>query len=638
MTKKKKKSKSPPKDGQGLSTLIKVLLFVSVFLVIATFVEPSPNSLKKTYSELKSAIKSGAVKKVWLSPELIGAELSDAKKTAWVAERIGDDPTLIPLLEEKGVVYESKMQINWLRDFLLSWVLPIVFLLFISQFFFSRLFKQGASTGVMSFGKSRAKLVDEDQKQKITFADVAGCDEVKEELQEIISFLKSSDKYLAIGGKIPKGVLLMGPPGTGKTLIARAVAGEANVSFFQISGSDFVEMFVGIGAARVRDLFAEAQKKSPCIVFIDELDAVAKSRGASAMPANDERENTLNQILVEMDGFDNHAGVIIMAATNRPEVLDPAILRPGRFDRQILVDRPGLKGREEILKVHTRKVKVAPGVDYKELASRTPMFSGADLANLVNEAALLAVRKGQTLVTRDCFEEAIDRVVAGLASKSRILPESEKKTVAYHEVGHAVVAHFSGSDDKVHRISIIPRTSGALGFTMQIPEEERHLLTVQQLRTKIRTLLGGRAAEKVFIGEVTTGAHDDLKRASEIIRRMIAEFGMSETLGLVSLGQQSAMYEGNPFVRNEYASISESVAQALDAEMKKILDEEFQFACEILRDKSSMVEKMVKVLLDKETIESQEIHALLGPSKIRVQENIAELPLPKLPHSPEATV
>ncbi len=638
MTKKKKKSKAPPKEGKGLSTLIKVLLFVSVFLVIATFVEPSPNSLKKTYSELKSAIKSGAVKKVWLSAELIGAELSDAKKTAWVAERIGDDPTLIPLLEEKGVIYESKMQVNWLRDFLLSWVLPIVFLLFISQFFFSRLFKQGASTGIMSFGKSRAKLVDEDQKQKITFADVAGCDEVKEELQEIISFLKSSDKYLAIGGKIPKGVLLMGPPGTGKTLIARAVAGEANVSFFQISGSDFVEMFVGIGAARVRDLFAEAQKKSPCIVFIDELDAVAKSRGANAMATNDERENTLNQILVEMDGFDNHAGVIIMAATNRPEVLDPAILRPGRFDRQILVDRPGLKGREEILKVHTRKVKVAPGVDYKELASRTPMFSGADLANLVNEAALLAVRKGQTLVTRDCFEEAIDRVVAGLASKSRILPESEKKTVAYHEVGHAVVAHFSGSDDKVHRISIIPRTSGALGFTMQIPEEERHLLTVQQLRTKIRTLLGGRAAEKVFIGEVTTGAHDDLKRASEIIRRMIAEFGMSETLGLVSLGQQSAMYEGNPFIRNEYASISESVAQALDAEMKKILDEEFQSACEILRDKSTTVEQMVKVLLDKETIESQEIHALLGPSKVRVQEKIAELPLPKLPHSPEANV
>lgn len=616
MARKKKTASQKNSPKAGYSTALKILLFVSAFLVMATFFEPSTETTKKTYSEIKNAIKDGQVKKVWMSPDTIGAEFNDTKKHSWVAERVDNDTTLIPLLEEKNVAYESKLQANWVKDFFLSWVLPIIFLLFISQIFFSRMFKQGTSTGIMSFGKSRAKLVDDDQKKRITFVDVAGCDEVKEELQEIISFLKSPEKYLAIGGTIPKGVLLMGPPGTGKTLIARAVAGEANVSFFQISGSDFVEMFVGVGAARVRDLFAEAQKKSPCIVFIDELDAVAKSRGMGALSTNDERESTLNQILVEMDGFNNHAGVIIMAATNRPEVLDPAILRPGRFDRQILVDRPALKGREEILKVHAKKVKLTDGIDFKELASRTPMFSGADLANLVNEAALLAVRKGLTVVTKECFEDAIDRVVAGLASKSRILPDSEKKTVAYHEIGHAVVSHFSGSSDKVHRISIIPRTSGALGFTMQIPEEERHLLTVKQLRIKIRTLLGGRAAEKVFIGEVTTGAHDDLKRASEIIRRMVGEFGMSETLGLVSLGQKSELYEGNPFVKNEYAPVSEKVAEAVDAEMKKILDEEFEMACTLLKQNSHVVEKMVQILLEKETIENTEIAALFNETYV----------------------
>ncbi|MEZ4814929.1 MAG: ATP-dependent zinc metalloprotease FtsH [Bdellovibrionota bacterium] len=610
MSKKKKPRKKIKK--RSYSTPLKILFFFGSFLLIASFFESSPATEKKTYSEIKAALRADKVKKVWLSSELIGAELKTPGTKQWVAERVGEDATLIPLLEEKDVVYESKAQGDWLKDFLLSWVIPIIFLLAISQFFFSRLFKQGTSSGIMSFGKSRAKLVDQDQKERITFADVAGCDEVKEELQEIISFLKSSEKYLDIGGKIPKGVLLMGPPGTGKTLIARAVAGEANVSFFQISGSDFVEMFVGVGAARVRDLFSEAQKKAPCIVFIDELDAVAKSRSTGLMTSNDERESTLNQILVEMDGFDNHSGVIIMAATNRPEVLDPAIMRPGRFDRQILVDRPGLKGREEILKVHTRNVKIGPGIDYKEIASRTPMFSGADLANLVNEAALLAVRKGYSIVTRQCFEEAIDRVVAGLASKSRILPESEKRTVAYHEVGHAVVAHFSGSLDKVHRISIIPRSNGALGYTMQIPEEERHLLTTQQLRSKIKTLLGGRAAEKVFIGDVTTGAHDDLKRASDIIRRMISEFGMSETLGLVSLGQQSEMYQGNPFIKNEHAPISENTAQLFDQEMKKILEEEFESACEILEKNAFVVEKMTAVLLEKETIENEEIQRLFA--------------------------
>jgi cell division protease FtsH len=609
--------RSPDPEKKGLSTLLKVSLFLSAFLLLATLLDPPAPSEKKTYSEIKTAIKEGKVQSLWISSDSVGAVLKDSEKKHWVAERVPDDSTLIPLLEENHVSYESRMQVGWFRDFLFSWILPILFLIFIFQFFFSRLFKQGASTGIMSFGKSRAKLVEQDQKNRVTFADVAGCDEVKEELQEIVSFLKSPEKYHAIGGKIPKGVLLMGPPGTGKTLIARAVAGETSVTFFQISGSDFVEMFVGVGAARVRDLFIEAQKKAPCIVFIDELDAIAKSRGGNAFSSNDERENTLNQILVEMDGFDNHNGVIIMAATNRPEVLDAAILRPGRFDRQILVDRPGLKGREEILHVHTRKVKVDKDIDYKEIASRTPLFSGADLANLVNEAALLAVRRGLTVVTKECFEEAIDRIVAGLASKSRILPESEKKTVAYHEVGHAVVAHFSGSADKVHRISIIPRSSGALGYTMQIPEEERHLLSEENLRVKIRTLLGGRAAEDVFVGEVSTGAHDDLKRASEIIRRMIAEFGMSKSLGLVSLGQRNEIYQGNPFVKNEYANISENLAQQIDEEMKKILDEEYALAKKILKDKKALVEKMTKILLEKETIEKDDIASLFNQTPVK---------------------
>jgi cell division protease FtsH len=591
----------------GFSTLAKVGLLIAVLLFVATLLEESSGIEKKGYSEIKQAIRDGKVKKVWMNTEILGAELNDPKSSQWIAERIEGDQTLIPLLEEKNINYESKFQSNWIKDFLLSWVLPIVFLIFITQFFFSRMFKQGASTGIMSFGKSRAKLVEHSPESKTTFANVAGYDEVKEELQEIISFLKSPEKYLAIGGKIPKGVLLMGPPGTGKTLIARAVAGEASVSFFQISGSDFVEMFVGVGAARVRDLFAEAQKKAPCIVFIDELDAVAKSRGSGALSTNDERENTLNQILVEMDGFDNHSGVIIMAATNRPEVLDPAILRPGRFDRQILVDRPTLKGREEILKVHASRVKLDENIDFKEIASRTPMFSGADLANLVNEAALLAVRRGLTKVPRSCFEDAIDRIIAGLATKSRVLPESEKRTVAYHEVGHAVVSHLSHSLDRVHRISIIPRSSGALGFTMHIPEEERHLLTEKQLRIKIRTLLGGRAAEHVFIGEITTGAHDDLKRASEIIRRMISEFGMSQSLGLVSLGLQNQMYVGNPFIKNEYAPVSEKVSQSIDDESRKILEDEFTKACKILSENRSLVEKMTQVLLEKETIEHDEI-------------------------------
>ena len=566
------------------------------------------------YSLLKNEIKEGKVSQVFIGSSTIEAVVKEENKHL-VAVRV-DDKDLVPLLEGKAVAFEGRNESNWVEDFLLSWVLPLVGMFLIWQFFMGRMFKQGGPAGLMAFGKSKARLVGNlTDKEKTTFGDVAGCDEAKEELKEIVDFLKTPEKFLAIGGRIPKGVLLVGPPGTGKTLLARAVAGEAQVAFLQLSGSDFVEMFVGVGAARVRDLFKEAQKNSPCIIFIDELDAIAKSRAGGGFQTNDEREQTLNQILVEMDGFDNHSGVILMAATNRPEVLDPAILRPGRFDRQIVVDRPDLKGREAILAVHARKVKTEPGIDLAEVAARTPGFSGADLANVVNEAALLAVRRGQTLVSRACFEEAIDRVVAGLARKSRVISESEKRTISIHEVGHALVAEFTSGADKVHRISIVPRSSGALGFTMQIPQEDRHLMSEKQLKTMVRVLLGGRAAEHVVIGEITSGAQDDLKRASGIVRRMIVEFGMSRSLGLVSLANNDPQFLNNPFVRDESWPLSDTLIQSIDQETRGLLDEEFENACNILRNNRPLLDKLVTLLLEKETLESADLKQLVASAQ-----------------------
>jgi cell division protease FtsH len=614
LSKKKKtllQKNSEPKKPSGWKSMLVFLTITGLALILSGMIHQGPVRKPVSYSELKQAIRDGKIEKVYLGTEFIEAQPYDHSAKGLTAKRV-EDPKLVELLEEKSVSFEAKNEYNWVGDFFFTWILPLLFVFFLWQFVLGRAFKGGGGPpGLLTFGKSRAKLVVDDKDKRITFADVAGCDEAKEELQEIISFLKSPDKYKNIGGRIPKGVLLVGPPGTGKTLMARATAGEAGVNFFQISGSDFVEMFVGVGAARVRDLFREASKKSPCIIFIDELDAVAKSRGMNVFQGNDERENTLNQILVEMDGFENYSGVVIMAATNRPEVLDPAIMRPGRFDRQIAVDRPDVKGREAILKVHARKVKMDSDVDYQEVAAKTPMFTGADLANVINEAALLAVRKGFTVVKKENIDEAIDRVVAGLAKKSKVMPPDEKKTVAVHEVGHALVAHFSLGADPVHRISIIPRTSGALGFTMQIPEEERHLMTEHKLRSTLRILLGGRAAEKVVNGEITTGAYDDLKRASSLVRKMIMEFGMSDSLGLVSLGEHSESYAGNPFVRSEYAHIAEQTAQSIDIEIRKILDLEFSKACEIIVEHRELLDSMVKRLIEKETIEYDELKVIL---------------------------
>ncbi len=605
---KKPRARPPAKRApKGVKSAAFWIGFVVLALFLAAGINMGPPAKSVSYSEIKERIRKGDVASVALSTKFVEARLKNSEESL-IAVKV-EDRDLVTLLDAQGIKYEARNESGWLRELFFTYVLPMILILVVWQLVMGRMFKQGGPPGLMAFGKSKAKLVA-DSSHKTTFKDVAGADEAKDELREIVEFLKTPQKFVEIGGKIPKGVLLVGPPGTGKTLLARAVAGEAGVNFFQISGSDFVEMFVGVGAARVRDLFAEAAKRSPCIIFIDELDAIAKSRSSGMLASNDEREQTLNQILVEMDGFDNHAGVILMAATNRPEVLDSAILRPGRFDRQIVVDRPDVRGREEILKVHARTVKIGETVDFKTIAQRTPGFSGADLANIVNEAALLAVRKGLKEVNCDCFEEAIDRVIAGLQRKSRVINEREKRVIAIHEVGHAIVAKFTEGADKVHRISIIPRASGALGFTMQLPQEDRYLMSQTQLRGLVRVLLGGRAAEKVVVGEVTSGASDDLRRASEIVRKMISELGMSDSLGLVSLGSQNSQYLNNPFIRQEYAHVSEDTAQKMDRETQQILGEEFENACSIIRSNRSIFDRVSESLLEKETLEQEDFDRL----------------------------
>ncbi|MBP1735979.1 MAG: ATP-dependent metallopeptidase FtsH/Yme1/Tma family protein [Deltaproteobacteria bacterium] len=479
----------------------------------------------------------------------------------------------------------------------------------------------GAPSSVLNFGKSRGKIYGEDE-IKITFQDVAGVDEAKVELQEIIEYLKTPQKFMSLGGKIPKGILLVGPPGTGKTLLAKAVAGEAKVPFFSMSGSDFVEMFVGVGASRVRDLFAQAQAKAPCIIFIDELDAIGKARGMNPLSSHDEREQTLNQLLSEMDGFDTKAGVIIMAATNRPEILDPALLRPGRFDRHVLVDRPDITGREAILKVHIKGVKLAREVDLKVVAARTPGFVGADLANLVNESALLAARKGKGSVGMEEFEEAIDRVIAGLEKKSRVMNKKEKEIVAFHETGHALMAEFLETTDQVHKISIIPRGISALGYTLQLPTEDRYLMTEKELRDRLCVLLGGRVAEEVIFGEVSTGAHNDLGRATDIARSMVKEYGMSKKLGYVTFERERKplfMDLGPSF--GGAKDYSEETAREIDDEIKAIVDEAREKVQAMLSEKKSLLDKVARTLLEKETIEGEELRELISNHSVEHEAN-----------------
>ncbi|HEY2383362.1 MAG TPA: ATP-dependent zinc metalloprotease FtsH [Terriglobia bacterium] len=608
---------------RGGSTVLYVLAYV-VFIGIVLYsvrnaaTSPAPKAV--AYSELLNEIRAGHVQKVLIDQNTLKATLKpDAVKKGEAAElsteRLPgiDETALIKDLEEQNVAFTGHAEeAGWWAG-LLSWVVPILFFAAIWGFGMRRMTGGGAA-GPMTFGKSRAKIHDQSTEIKETFEDVAGVEEAKAELVEIVDFLKHPMKYQQLGGRIPKGVLLVGPPGTGKTLLARAVSGEAGVPFFSISGSEFIEMFVGVGAARVRDLFEQAKLKAPCIIFIDELDAIGKSRSAAGggIFTNEEREQTLNQLLAEMDGFDSSKGVIIMAATNTPEVLDPALLRPGRFDRQVIVDRPDLAGREAILKVHARKIKLSPQADLKVIAARTPGMVGADLANIVNEAALLGVRRGSSQVEMRDLEEAIDRVMLGLEKKNRVMTASEKERVAYHETGHALVALSLKHADPVYRVSIIPRSIGALGHTLQLPTEEKYLMTVPQLQDQITVMLGGRAAEElVYNGIISTGAADDLQRASESIRQMVTRFGMSDRLGNLTYGiQQNTRFLHSTFTTQE-RNYSEKTSEAIDTEVRRIGDELYTRAKSVLSGRRAELERIAKELVEKETLDQQQLDRLL---------------------------
>jgi cell division protease FtsH len=583
-------------------------------LVQTYFLVPAGRQIP--YSEFKTLLKDGKVVEVFVGDQLIRGRLRPADPSGqpepFTTARI-EDPALVAELTQAGTKYTGEIVNRWLPE-LLSWIFPLLLLVGVWSFFFRRM--GGPEGGVMSFARSRAKIYAEDD-VPVRFEDVAGVDEAKDELKEIVEFLQNPKKYTNIGGRIPKGVLLVGPPGTGKTLLAKAVAGEAKVPFFSLSGSEFVEMFVGVGAARVRDLFAQAEAKAPCIVFIDELDALGKVRIQSPMGSHEEREQTLNQLLAEMDGFDSRKGVIIMGATNRPEVLDPALLRPGRFDRQVLVDKPDVRGREQILRIHSRAVKMASNVDLPLVAARTAGFAGADLANLVNEAALLAARRNKSAVEMSDFNDAIDRLIAGL-EKKRVMSVRERETVAYHESGHAIVASVLPGLDPVHKISIVQRGFGALGYTMQLPLEDRYLLTRSDLRNQMAVLLGGRTAEELAIGEISTGAQHDLQRATDIARAMVTQFGMSEELGTVNYeGSRRQGFLDLP-LGIERGPYGEDTAQRIDAEVKRLLDDAHESARRILSERRTLLEDVARRLLEKEVIEGEELKEIIARSEVPI--------------------
>jgi len=558
------------------------------------------------YSRFLTLLKSGQVVEMAIKENTIQGVMKRDDGSSHSFKTVRVDPELSEMLEQYPVEFKGEIESTFLRD-LFSWIFPLA--LFVGIWFFLMKRMMGQQPGFMSLGKNKAKIYMENE-LNVRFSDVAGVDEAKQELVEIIEFLKEPGKFTELGGKIPKGILLVGPPGTGKTLLSKAVAGESGVPFFSLSGSEFVEMFVGLGAARVRDLFIQAKEKAPCIIFIDELDALGKARGAGLMGGHDEREQTLNQLLVEMDGFDPKVGVILMAATNRPEILDPALLRPGRFDRHVLVDRPDKKGRQEIVAVHLKNVTADDTVDLEVIAGMTPGMVGADLANLVNEAALLAVRHGKKAVGMPEFEEAVERIIAGLEKKNRLINPREREIVAHHEMGHALVALSLPGTDPVQKITIIPRGIAALGYTMQVPTEDRFLMSKTELLNKVATLLGGRAAEELIFQDISTGAHNDLSKATDIARSMIKEYGMSVALGQVYLAhdrQSPFLAAGMP----EKSDYSEVTAQAIDNEIKKIIDGQYDVALSILREKQDMLKKGARLLLEKEKIDADDIQRLL---------------------------
>lgn len=570
----------------------------------------SSNTAMKTlpYSEFLKLAKEGKVSEVAVTDNVIQGIMLTGNSDSGRGERfrmVRVDSEVSEVLDQNGIEYSGKLQSNFIAN-IFSWVFPVLLFLGI-WYFIMRRFQQPQG-GFMTLGKNKAKLYVEDDVQ-VKFEDAAGVDEAKQELVEVIDFLKEPERFTSISGQIPRGILLVGPLGTGKTLLAKAVAGESKVPFFSLSGSEFVEMFVGLGAARVRDLFKQAKEKAPCIIFIDELDALGKARGFGTVGGHDEREQTLNQLLVELDGFDPNMGVILMAATNRPEILDPALLRPGRFDRQILVDRPDKPGRKDILEVHLKKVSTSNDLDVDAMAGMTPGMVGADLANLVNEAALLAVRGNKTEVGMAQFEEAVERVVAGLEKKNRLINPKEKKIVAHHELGHAIVAMTLPETDPVQKISIIPRGIAALGYTMQVPTEDRFLMRRTELLNRIATLLGGRAAEEIIFDDISTGAHNDLSRATDIARSMVKEYGMSGSLGQVYFAhkKQGQFLNPNQEGSGDYSAMT---AHLIDKEIRQIIDEQYDRALEILKSKRDILEQTADKLLVSETIEGEELKAL----------------------------
>lgn len=586
-----------------------LLIIIIAISIIDYYSSKTTTKQEISYTQFLHSVEEQKVERVTIVDNTIRGKLRDGQEFTTIAP---NDPTLINTLREKNVDIKAEQppQPPWWTT-IFSSILPM--LLLIGVWFFIMQQTQGGGNRVMSFGKSRAKLHTED-KTKVTFVDVAGADEAKQELEEVVEFLKHPKKFNDLGARIPKGVLLFGPPGTGKTLLARAVAGEAGVPFFSISGSDFVEMFVGVGASRVRDLFEQAKKSAPCIVFIDEIDAVGRQRGAGLGGGHDEREQTLNQLLVEMDGFGVNEGIIIIAATNRPDILDPALLRPGRFDRQIVVDKPDVKGRGEILKVHTRGKPLAKDISLEVLARRTPGFTGADLSNLVNEAALLAARRNKKRIEMGELEEAVERVVAGPERKSKVISDKEKKLTAYHEAGHALVGMMLTHTDPVHKVSIIPR-GRAGGYTLMLPKEDRYYATRSELLDQLKTLLGGRVAEALVLGEISTGAQNDLERATELVRKMITEFGMSEVLGPITFGRrQEQVFLGRDISRDR--NYSEEVASSIDREVRRLIEDAYAKTEEMLKQNIDKLHLVANVLLERETLEGEELDQLLKTGKI----------------------
>jgi cell division protease FtsH len=616
------------------------LIIFILFIFLQRLFLPSKSTTEISYSAFKDSLRSNKIERVTLSENKISGKFRtpldeqqpDAKEdernwytVPWSTKTVDasrlfqtvrvEDENLVDQLEEHDVEYEGKVNSNWFMQ-TIGWILPFLILIFIWVYIFRRMSKgmQGGAGGgqnIFNIGKSKAKMYIEDKNNKISFEDVAGVDEAKHELTEMIDFLKNPEKFTRLGAKLPKGVILIGPPGTGKTLLARAVAGEAKVPFFNLTGSEFVEMFVGVGAARVRDLFKEAKTKAPCIVFIDEIDAIGKSRGqAMQMGANDERENTLNQLLAEMDGFAPGDAIILMASTNRPEVLDRALLRPGRFDRQVLVDRPDLKGRLDILKVHTRKLAIAKEADLQNVAEQTPGFSGADLANICNEAALLASRRDKNHIELIDFQEAIERVIAGLEKKNRLINKKERKIVAFHESGHAIVGHFTPGADPVRKVSIVPRGIGALGFTMQTPVEDRFLMSKNELIGKIKGLLGGRAAEKVVFGDISTGAANDLERVTKIAYDMVTIYGMSEKIPNISLKKQNQ----NQLLTQDFMTErrSDNIEHVIDDEAIAIIENAFTETVGLINEKQEQLHTMANRLLEKEVLMENDVNDILG--------------------------